>query len=167
MGYTTVMAAVSPVSTPAATAAPATPPARQTTPGSGLGTTPGSGTNFTSFPASYAGFGSDGSGFGSLTVKNGSLAVAPATTDANSKQQPQTAASADDNSGVFLSLVNARERVAFAQASDNSAAVTQLQPLVTQLTGQYYNQEFAGLGQTPAQPFAQPEIPRLFLNVGV
>jgi hypothetical protein len=168
------MAAIAPV-TPSATPSAASPAAGSSAPASstpGLGVSSSSQNTFTAFPSSYAGFGSDGNGFGSLTIKNGSLGVDPgtkSTTSSTATADPQTTQQKSDppdpsNTGVYLDLVSARERVAFAESSGNTAAVTQLQPIVTQLTGQLYNQEFAGLGQTPAQPFAKPEIPYIFLN---
>ena len=56
-------------------------------------------------------------------------------------------------------------RIAAARADNNSAAVAQLQPAATTLTGKIQGQTFAGLGTTPPQPFARPEIPTVFLNV--
>jgi hypothetical protein len=57
-------------------------------------------------------------------------------------------------------------RLADAYANGNSAAVQQLAPIQVQLTaGTLQGSIWAGLGTTPPQPFAQPEIPPVFLNV--
>jgi hypothetical protein len=57
------------------------------------------------------------------------------------------------------------ERFAIANAQGNTAAATQIKPFAVALTAQLKDQTFAGLGTSPAQPFAQPEIPPVFLNL--
>jgi hypothetical protein len=56
-------------------------------------------------------------------------------------------------------------RIAAARADNNEAAVAQLQPTQTKLTGEIQGQTFAGVGSTPPQSFARPEIPTVFLNI--
>jgi hypothetical protein len=52
-----------------------------------------------------------------------------------------------------------------AAAAQQAAAQAQLQPTQTKLTGEIQGQTFAGVGSTPPQPFARPEIPTVFLNI--
>jgi len=84
-----------------------------------------------------------------------------AAEEANAAADEEAAARAAAQ--VQLEQVDAR--IAAARATDNQAAVAQLQPAVAKLTGQIAGQTFAGLGTTPPQPFARPEIPTVFLNV--
>ena len=57
------------------------------------------------------------------------------------------------------------ERLSAAYSSNNSAAVAQLQPTQVKLQGTLSGSPWAGLGETPPQPFALPEIPTVFLNI--
>jgi hypothetical protein len=53
-----------------------------------------------------------------------------------------------------------------AYADNNTAAAQQLEPAAVQLQqGDLQGSIWAGLGETPTQPFAAPEIPTVFLNV--
>ncbi len=64
-----------------------------------------------------------------------------------------------------MQIEQLEERIAAARASNNQAAVAQLQPAVVKLQGQVQGQTFAGLGTSPPLPFARPEIPSVFLNI--
>lgn len=62
------------------------------------------------------------------------------------------------------SLQDVNFHIAAANGQGETAAAQQLAPIATQITGALQNQPFAGVGTTPAQPFAKPEIPTIFLN---
>lgn len=68
---------------------------------------------------------------------------------------------------VSASLQQLKTKIAFARGSGNDAAVDALTPLAVTTFGQLQNSPFAGLGSTPPKPFASPEVPKLFLNLGV
>jgi hypothetical protein len=85
-------------------------------------------------------------------------AAAEATRLADSEQAAQQAADQ-------VQLQQLDQRIAAARASDDPAAVAQLQPDVSKIEGRLQGQTFAGVGATPPLPFATPEIPTVFLNV--
>lgn len=61
-------------------------------------------------------------------------------------------------------LKNVNFHIAAANGEGNSAAAAQLEPIAVKINGELQGQTFPGLGQTPPQPFARPEIPPVFLN---
>jgi hypothetical protein len=85
-------------------------------------------------------------------------AAAEATRQADNEQAAQQAADQ-------VQLQQLDQRIAAARASDDPAAVAQLQPDVSKIEGQLQGQTFAGVGSTPPLPVATPEIPTVFLNV--
>jgi hypothetical protein len=104
------------------------------------------------------------------------LLGAPATNPIVIQAEAQQAAAAQEAAAAADAEAAARAaaqqqlqqvdfRIAVARADNNSAAVAQLQPAATKLSGQIQGQTFAGLGSIPPQPFARPEIPTVFLNV--
>jgi hypothetical protein len=84
--------------------------------------------------------------------------AAQATRQADDEQAAQQAADQ-------VQLQQLDQRIAAAREADDPAAVAQLQPAVSKIEGQLQGQTFAGVGSTPALPFAAPEIPTVFLNV--
>ena len=78
-------------------------------------------------------------------------------------QQQQNAADAE-TAKLTSSLQDVTFHIAAANGEGNTAAAQQLAPIATQINGQLQNQPFAGIGTTPPQPFAPPEIPTIFLN---
>jgi hypothetical protein len=84
--------------------------------------------------------------------------AAQATVEANDAAAAQQAA-------AQAQLQQVDFRIAAARADNNEAAVAQLQPTQTKLTGEIQGQAFAGVGSAPPQTFARPEIPTVFLNI--
>jgi hypothetical protein len=84
-----------------------------------------------------------------------------AAEEANAAADEEAAA----RSAAQVQLEQVDARIAAARATGNQAAAAQLEPAAVKLTGQIQGQTFAGLGTTPPQPFARPEIPTVFLNV--
>jgi hypothetical protein len=104
------------------------------------------------------------------------LLGAPATNPIVIQAEQQQAAAAEEAAAAAAAADTARIaaqtqlqhvdfRIAAARADNNGAAVAQLQPAAAKLAGQIQGQAFAGLGTSPPQPFARPEIPTVFLNV--
>lgn len=87
------------------------------------------------------------------------------TADQSNQQARQDTGAADSTRiKLFSSLANIHERIAFANASGDTAAAEQLRVGETSVNGQIQGQTFAGIGTTPPQPFAKPEIPPIYLN---
>jgi len=86
---------------------------------------------------------------------------------AQQQQQQQEANAAQTQQQIaYGNLVNVTFRLSAAYGEGNSAAANQLKPAAVQLyNGQLQGSIWAGIGTTPPQPFAQPEIPYVFLNV--
>jgi hypothetical protein len=82
-------------------------------------------------------------------------------------EQAQAAAqqAAAQQAAAALGLQQVNQRLSAAYADNNSAAVTQLTPAQVKLQGQVDGSAWAGLGETPPQPFKAPEIPTVFLNI--
>ena len=203
--------------------------------------------SFTAFPNSYAGFGTGGSAFGQIGVRNGILSVfapesdaasavqasaikpppppspldiapppppsllgsssasggttagdPPAKSDppgdppgdppfgdpfasqpneltqqlqnqqqAEQEQQQQQADAAQTQQRIaYSNLVTVTFRLSAAYSDNNAAAAAQIKPQAVQLySGSLQGSIWAGIGTTPPQPFARPEIPTVFLNV--
>ena len=102
----------------------------------------------------------------------GAPATNPIYIQAQTQEQNAAAEAAADASAAAAAEAAARQqlqqvdfKIAAARAADNEAAVQQLQPAVVKLSGEIAGQTFAGVGSTPPQPFARPEIPTVFLNI--
>jgi hypothetical protein len=54
--------------------------------------------------------------------------------------------------------------IAAANGAGDTAAAEQLQPAAAAINGALQGQIWAGIGSTPPQPFAKPEVPPVFLN---
>jgi hypothetical protein len=80
--------------------------------------------------------------------------------------QAAAAAAAAQQAAAQVGLQQVNERLSAAYSDNNTAAAAQLAPLQVQLqAGQINGSPWAGLGTTPPQPFATPEIPTIFLSV--
>lgn len=80
------------------------------------------------------------------------------------QQQQQQDAQETQNQLLTQSLQDVTFHIAAANGVGNTAAAQQLAPIAVQITGQLQNRIWAGIGATPPQPFASPEIPTVFLN---
>jgi len=161
------------------------------------GTGVSSSADFAALPATYAGFGINGYGVGTVGIANNALAIVPVAplasttaaaatgTSSNSggtgtstsdppaaKDPPAKDPPAADPPSVSIGqiatigeLSSVNERIAIANAQGDTGAAQQLLPYAVQLNAQLQYQPFAGLGITPAKPFASPEIPAVFLNL--
>lgn len=119
--------------------------------------------------------GSPASSGPSLESQQGFLGAPPTNPIVIQAEAQQRAAAADSAAAadqadaqraadqIALQQINAR--IAAARAAGNAGAVAQLQPRAATLSGDIQGQTFAGLGSTPALPFARPEIPTVFLNI--
>jgi hypothetical protein len=148
---------------------------------------------FTAFPASYGGFGTAGTGFGQVGITGGHLGVvsgsatsdpapaAPAAATGSKANDPPAADPPSDPKqplnipptvqtglqavGTIFSLASVNERLAVSYAQNQSGAVSQILPAAVDLKSQLYYQPFAGLGTSAQKPFAQPEVPAVFLSL--
>lgn len=69
------------------------------------------------------------------------------------------------NQQETIALQNVSFRLSDAYANGDQSAVQQLAPIAAKINGALQGQIWAGLGTTPPQPFATPEIPSVFLNI--
>jgi hypothetical protein len=159
------------------------------------GTGASSSAEFAALPATYAGFGINGYGVGTIGIANNALAIVPVaplagtaaaaatgsssgrtesstTSPSTAKDPPPKDPPAADPPSVSIGqiatigeLSSVNERIAIANAQGDTGAAQQLLPYAVQLNAQLQYQPFAGLGITPAKPFASPEIPSVFLNI--
>jgi hypothetical protein len=84
---------------------------------------------------------------------------------AQAQQQAQANAQETQNQKLTQSLQDVDFRISAANGAGDTAVAQSLAPLATQINGALQNQPFAGIGATPPQPFAKPEIPTVFLNL--
>lgn len=85
--------------------------------------------------------------------------------NAAEEAQAAAAAAAAQQAAAALGLQQVNQRISAAYATNNQAAVQQLQPAQVKLQGQISGSPWAGLGTTPPLPFKLPEIPTVFLNI--
>jgi hypothetical protein len=83
---------------------------------------------------------------------------------AQEQQQAQDSAQQARDQLLTSSLQDVNFRISAANGAGDTAAAQQLAPIAVQINGELQNQPFAGVGTTPPQPFAKPEIPTVFLN---
>lgn len=84
---------------------------------------------------------------------------------AQQAQAQQVAAQAARDEQLTTALQNVSFRLSAAYGEGNQSAASQLTPVAVQINGELQNQPFAGVGTTPPQPFATPEVPNVFLNI--
>jgi hypothetical protein len=64
-----------------------------------------------------------------------------------------------------VALQNVSFRLSAAYGTGDQGAAQELQPIAVKINGALQGQIWAGIGTTPPQPFATPEIPSVFLNI--
>jgi len=116
----------------------------------------------TTAAAAASGSGASSSGGTGTSTTDPSAAKDPPAKDPPAADPPSVSIGQIATIGE-LSSVN--ERIAIANAQGDTGAAQQLLPYAVQLNAQLQYQPFAGLGSTPAKPFAPPEIPAVFLNI--
>jgi hypothetical protein len=84
---------------------------------------------------------------------------------AQQAQAQQAAAQAVRDEQLTTALQNVSFRLSAAYGEGNQSAANQLTPVAVQINGELQNQPFAGVGTTPPQPFATPEVPNVFFNI--